>query len=343
MNNNLDVENKLNIDSDKIINELSIKETELLYDQILKRKPYLWESQCLIYYTSSTACSKKDLIEKLKNPETRKKLQQDYLRTQGFFFPDEKCSYKRIDGNLIYFDANDIVLYELFAPVKIYEEFTVNLLKSKLKKGMNVINVGANVGYLTLASAREVGDSGIVFAFEPFPKTVEFLTKNVKINNFDNIKIIPKAVSNKTGKTTILHTLSSVWHSLSQKETPGFKRIEIEQISLDEFLKDNPISIDFIIIDAEGSETNIFRGMKETIRKNPNLQIIVEYNPLTLEFVGSNGKEFLDIILDLGFKTYVIDEHKKTLNPMEKNQIIEKFPKNTWTNLFLTRINMSQV
>jgi len=312
-----------------------------LYDKIFKRKPYSWESNCLISYTSSNKCTEKELEEKINNPETREKIQQDYLKTKGFSFPDENSSSKIIDGHLIYFDVNDIIFYELFTLTKVYEESIVNLLKSKLKKGMNVINIGANVGCLTLACAKEVGNSGKVFAFEPFPKTVEFLRKNVKVNNFENIQVIPKAVSNKTGKTKLLDNVSSVWNSIPQQEIPGFKRIEIEQTSIDDFLKDNPLSIDFIVIDAEGSETNILRGMKETIDKNHDLQIIVEYNPLALEFVGSNGKELLDTILDFGLTMYVIDENNEKLRSLEKNQIIEEFPKNTWTNLFLTRASVS--
>jgi len=315
-------------------------EIEQLYDKIFQRKPYLWESNCLIFYTSSNKCTEKELEEKIKNPETRKKIWQDYLKTKGFSFPDENSSSKIIDGHLIHFDVNDIVLYELFTPT-VYEESIVNLLKSKLKKGMNVINIGSNVGCLTLACAKKVGNSGKVFAFEPFPKTVEFLRRNVKANNFENIQVIPKAVSNKTGKAKLLDNVSSVWNSIPQKEIPGFNRIEVDQTSIDDFLKDYPLSIDFIVIDAEGSETNILRGMKETIDKNHDLQIIVEYNPIALEFVGSNGKELLDTILDLGLLKYVIDENNGTLRSLETNQIIEEFPINTWTNLFLTRTSGS--
>jgi len=333
---NLDTKNS-NLSYARIINKLNITDVEMLYDQVFKRKPQLWESKFLMSYVSSHESSLKILIEKIKNPDVRKKIQQDYLKTQGFSFPDENSAFKKIDRHLIYFDANDRILFELFAPDELYEKSTVNLIKEQFKKGMNVINVGANVGYLTLFSARAVGSEGKVFAFEPHPKNVEFLKKNVSINNYDNIQVIQKAVSDKTGKTTLLDNISSVWHSLGSKERSGFRRIEIETTTIDDFLQENKTKIDFLIVDAEGSETNIIQGMKNTIAENPNLKIIAEYNPLTLEFVGSSGEKLLDKINELGFSIYLIDENKNDIKPITKNKLLKKFPVYTFTNLYLTR------
>ena len=66
---------------------------------------------------------------------------------------------------------------------------------------MNVINIGANIGYFTLLAAREVGPDGKVFAFEPFPQTVELLKKNIDSNGYKNVQVISMAVSDRKEKS----------------------------------------------------------------------------------------------------------------------------------------------
>jgi hypothetical protein len=62
------------------------------------------------------------------------------------------------------------------------------LLSKVLKKGMKVVDVGANLGYFSLLSAKLVGESGIVYAFEPEDLNFQYLSRSVALNNLQNIR-----------------------------------------------------------------------------------------------------------------------------------------------------------
>ena len=76
-----------------------------------------------------------------------------------------------------------------------YEPKETELVKREVKKGNIVIDVGASIGYYTLLLSRLVGNSGKVFAFEPFENRIEILKQNIDINDYSNITIEKKIIS----------------------------------------------------------------------------------------------------------------------------------------------------
>ena len=80
------------------------------------------------------------------------------------------------------FDKNiENVIYER----GVYEQGTTEYLRETLKPGDCFIDVGANIGYLSMVAAATVGNSGEVHAFEPVSTTFDLLEKNKTLNNFN--------------------------------------------------------------------------------------------------------------------------------------------------------------
>jgi precorrin-6B methylase 2 len=52
-----------------------------------------------------------------------------------------------------------------------------------LREGMTAIDVGANIGYLTLFFCNRVGAQGQVFAFEPEPENFRELVRSIEHNH----------------------------------------------------------------------------------------------------------------------------------------------------------------
>lgn len=61
------------------------------------------------------------------------------------------------------------------------------------------VNVGANVGALSLTASRIIGLSGKVFSIEAHPTTVKYLRGNVRLNAADNVVVIHAAVGDHEG------------------------------------------------------------------------------------------------------------------------------------------------
>src|SRR3954469_2255899 len=81
-----------------------------------------------------------------------------------------------------------------------------NFLRRTLRPGMCVLDVGANIGYLTIVAARCVTESGRVIAVEPEPYNVSLLRANVFRSKLRDVVVLPVAAHRLT---TCLHLTTS--------------------------------------------------------------------------------------------------------------------------------------
>ena len=173
-------------------------------------------------------------------------------------------------------------------------------LQKTLKEGMNIIDIGANVGVYTVLAAEKVGKNGKVIAVEPEPKNYKRLIENINLNGFKNI--IPQniALTDHEGSERLYLSSSSGSHSLSPKEDT-ISSIEVSLKTLDNLLEElNLKKIDIIKIDTEGSEIPILKGAEKTLKTNPNIKIFVaSYH------YPSETKEVCQFLNKRGFKTRI--------------------------------------
>jgi len=74
-----------------------------------------------------------------------------------------------------------------------YEDENLQIINSKVTKGMCVIDVGAHIGLIAVILGKKVQAEGKVYAFEPTPVTFKLLEKTIRINHLENILIPVKA------------------------------------------------------------------------------------------------------------------------------------------------------
>jgi len=169
-----------------------------------------------------------------------------------------------------------------------WEMWITSAMARLTKPGTIGIDIGANLGYYTLLLADAVGPSGRVIAFEPNPRIANLLCATVGINGFsDRVTVREEAVGNLAGGRLTLGipragpSNSSVLNSEDQKK--GFKNtygdqaqlVQVKSTTLDNL---NLTNVGTVKIDAEGAEYDIWRGMKNTIDKNPDIQIFLEFS-----------------------------------------------------------------
>lgn len=183
----------------------------------------------------------------------------------------------------------------------------LNILKQNIHLGNTVLDIGANIGYYTLIMSKLVGSTGKVYAFEPEPKNFEILKKNIELNKLDNVILEQKALSNIDGVTYLQLSKDSGQHRLSDHG------VKVESITLDSYFGGG---IDFIKMDAEGSEYKIFKGMKNAL-KNKNLKIVTEFYFKLLD----NPTAFFND-LEERFKLYDIRDNMK---PIDRKEFFSKY------------------
>jgi len=177
-----------------------------------------------------------------------------------------------------------------------YESHVVSLFCSLLRKGMTVVDIGASLGYYTLLAAKRVGENGLVYAFEPNPYRFEGLLKNIKVNNWKNVKPFQFAVSDFEREIKIEGGGSFAIKSTSYSFT-------VNTVSLDS-LQTDP---DIIKIDVEGAELNVLRGMGRILEKG-NAKIICEVHPSSLLSLGYSTTDILDLLKQYNYNIYLISE-----------------------------------
>lgn len=221
-----------------------------------------------------------------------------------------------IFGHDFLVDSEDISLSPHIISKGYWELWISRFFIEVLEEGMNVLEIGSNIGYYTLLAASRVGSSGKVFGFEADPLNFDVLRRNIELNGFmDRVQIFNKAVLDEC-KTIFFSQLEKHHGSNSviefsqdflDKYGDKINRIEVPCVALDDYLPDD-LNFDLIKIDAEGSEPKIFRGMNQLIKRNSNVKIICEFAPDLLSQSGESPQDFLlELTNKLGFSLKMIN------------------------------------
>jgi FkbM family methyltransferase len=195
---------------------------------------------------------------------------------------------RNINGIKIYFPARWSRYFE-----KDYEKENVAFLKSHLKPGMTVLDVGAHLGLMSVISSGILGPSGKVYAFEPSPFTFSQLKKVIALNaGHAPVKLFPYVVSKQNGLVDFFlsEDEGSNSNSMVEKHHQNRINIPIESVSIDQFVTEQNIhKVDLLKVDAEGSELDVLQGAEMTLRKLKPLVILAVHPRLIVNNNQSTG------------------------------------------------------
>jgi len=237
-------------------------------------------------------------------------------------------------GTKMFINKNDEVISKSLVLNKVWEYSESEFFKKLITKGMNIIDIGANIGYFSILFSKLTGDSGKVFSFEPEPNNFQFLLKNIQANNSSNIIPFNKAVSNYDGKINLFLSRSNIGdHRMinfnSDREVRN--RIEIESVKLDTAIPKDQ-KIDLIKMDIQGSEMKAIDGMKRILGENNKMVLVTEFWPYAIKQSGYEPEDFFNVLNTYGFKIYTLEGSSKI--PVAKDfKMIHKYSSLDYTNL----------
>jgi FkbM family methyltransferase len=187
-------------------------------------------------------------------------------------------------GHKMFVDSRDVSLSPFIISDGHWELWISNFIRSTLRSGMTAVEIGSNCGYYSVLIADLIGKKGKLFAFDANPRMYELTHKNLEMNGFrERSRVFNKAVSDREGIAKFFvfrdHLGSSSLYDLSVlAEQYGDKAeaIEVETVRLQDAIGEDVV-VDFLKIDAEGSERQIFDAAWPLIEKSREIQIVVEY------------------------------------------------------------------
>jgi FkbM family methyltransferase len=231
-----------------------------------------------------------------------------------------------------------------------WEKLTTEMFKRVVKEGDVVLDIGANIGYFTLLAARLVGEKGRVYSFEPEPINHSLLLKNIRLNSYDNVVPVQKAVSNVKGTVRLhlsdtdtgAHTLRHNPSGDKFATTHSGKFIEVESVVLDEYFENKGHAINVVKMDVEGAEMAVLLGMDKILKQNQDLRIFAEFYPLAIKEFGYPPEEFIGkLMADHHFSIFAIDYlpwgTKEHLKIESVDQLVDLMKGKQVINLFLER------
>ncbi len=135
-------------------------------------------------------------------------------------------------------------------------------LRAWLRPGDRVIDVGANVGTLSLRAAGMVGPDGHVLAIEAHPRIAACLTANVALNGFGQVEVRQTALGDAPGEVRFSDDYSDDQNRVDS--AAGGCLVPIAR--LDDLLTDDE-RIDLLKIDVEGYELPVLRGAERALAR----------------------------------------------------------------------------
>jgi len=177
-------------------------------------------------------------------------------------------------------DPNTGVSSSILLRGGLYELESTYIFERLLRAGDTVIDIGANIGWYTLLSAKKVGPHGRVVACEPEPHNFELLEASVRLNQFANVTLLRKGVSDRTGKVSLhLSPTNAGGHTIMETGNQAGE-ITVDCTTIDELVRELSLGkVDVVKIDAEYSEPLILLGARALLSRGQPSYIMMEYSP----------------------------------------------------------------
>ncbi len=194
-----------------------------------------------------------------------------------------------------------------------YERGLALYFQSLLRPGMVVVDAGANVGQYSLIASQSVGNQGVVYAFEPEPGNFARFSRNLGLNDIQNVRLFRSALDEKAGSATLfLSEEQRAAHNaggfaLRHREDATTAVAEVNVLRLDSVLEETT-RFDLMKIDTEGAELNVLRGAAASLARFKPC-ILLEADDHNTASFGYSTLDIKRFLAELGYSLFRAEEH----------------------------------
>lgn len=203
-------------------------------------------------------------------------------------------------------DADDYTVSPHLALDGYWEPWTTLAVARAVPRGAHVVDVGANHGYFTLLMALAAGSGARVLAVEPNPRLAALIRTTLDLNGMtpmSEVQAVAAGGHERTRVRLVVPRNRTADASLLREAADGDTVLDIQSTSVDELTSTWP-SVDFVKVDAEGSEPEIWRGMSRTLARNHEITVVIEFKPAAY----ADPEGFLASVAAGGFRLQCIQD-----------------------------------
>jgi FkbM family methyltransferase len=137
-----------------------------------------------------------------------------------------------------------------------YSESEIGMMRAFLREGSTVVDVGANIGDLTVPLSRIVGDSGRVYAIESHPDNFNVLCANLALNLIRNTRPINAFIATSEKADTGSKSWGQFAY-ISQTWNTQFLALDALELA----------ACDLIKVDVDGKELDVLHSGEMQIER----------------------------------------------------------------------------
>ena len=201
----------------------------------------------------------------------------------------------RLDGYALRFYPTNVSANLWINPDSRFHD--LSLFKDYCRPGDTVVDVGANVGEVSIVFSQRVGAGGRVFAFEPQPRVFQYLLGNLALNQCRNVTARNIALGSAPGTARMSNDKQDDMNRITQSGA-----IEVTCSTLDVELPSPSVAL--LKIDVEGSELSVLRGATAVLARAAcvNCELIDEH----CRRYGHAMGDVIAFLQAAGFSTYTV-------------------------------------
>ncbi len=183
---------------------------------------------------------------------------------------------------------------------EVWEPETWALIRSEVRPGDSVADIGCYIGMYAIALARYVGRSGRVYAFEPNVTNCDETRRHLKLNHVEErVELVPAALGDRDSKVPFNSSAGIQGHITL---TPDDESSLVPCMRLDTFLAGR--SLDVLKIDVEGYEEFVLRGAAALLgsRERKPRAIFIEVHPYAWPDLGCTSDSLKALLAQHGYR-----------------------------------------
>lgn len=179
-------------------------------------------------------------------------------------FSKDMATVKTTDGFSISVSPNDLIGRHIYLTGE-FDRSIVELLCRFSQPGDTLLDIGANIGYVSSCFLANVANSRVV-AVEPQPDVVKLLNENLGQFDSGRYQIVPSALSNETRKGWLLPCDENPGAGRIAEESAGAVAVDIISAA-DLFNLAKIEKLDIVKIDVEGHEEKVISACAEQFKR----------------------------------------------------------------------------
>jgi len=225
------------------------------------------------------------------------------------------------DVGTMFAHANDQVITPYLRAYGRWETTECRLLETELTPGSVAVDVGANIGYMTLAAAHAVGPTGLVIAIEPHPDNLKLLRANLTRNGLaHNVRVIGAAAWDTAGSVGLAECTDNTGDHRVETLHNDRNIVKVDAICLDDVITED-VKVAVIKLDTQATEHHALNGAKALLERDRPV-LLTEFWPQGIRDRGEDPSAVLAGFRRLGYELEVPED--PALAALDDDELIEK-------------------